>query len=279
MSFYAESPFDPIVNVHWKKKKDDGGGGVPPDIVCDPDLFPCSGGGDVYDPSFDHVGGWSYWFHQVWGGKRWDGSRWVDVAESISLYPPNIPPYDYPGLTGYFFAQCMKAARIQHNGPSVDNGGTPLWIAAWYTAGVHPLDRYEDRTLKLWRAAEDPAGSNVYVVFGPRYTPTVISYNGSILIELSPPPATTYQVEASATPIRGATIQFALGSLLEPFPWLPEPFPPPPKEQPSLSQNQYDTAPPPRLVQPRLRRRPGVRVGPGTRDAPYIWTVSIECGG
>jgi hypothetical protein len=100
-------------------------------------------------------------------------------------------------------------------------------------------------------------------------------FDGRISIDI-PYTATLPYVIAGTPGIAGATIQFAVGSMLDPYPWADEPFPPP------APTPHVETEPGLKRILPRLRLiRPADRTQGRAvpRSGPYIWPVTVDCGG
>jgi len=189
MPFYAESPFERIVNVHWKKKKPNGGNGGTGPPVCVPEYVSPFAAWFLYAdgsattllphtccPSNYFIGEGDYGQHTVWSG----GATTLTLTVNL----PDGYMASHPGLT----------------------------IGAWIRPQQNPLHLLNPL---IWVSLEEPG---VIVLFGPAGRPTQTSGSDSTLTITIPlkPPLTPADVPGSppADPDRvliGTTmVQFAL---------------------------------------------------------------------
>jgi hypothetical protein len=179
VSFYAESPFERIVDVHWKKKKpDDGGGGGGGD---EPQKYPCYTSFDTSDPFGQ---GKQYWngrfeYFYIEPGLTWLNWFTNPTMESFydfSQYPPQLwpsnvadtscggtPDYQYPPVPALW-------AWHDGNGPTADfpqglmlNGG----IGSTVTLSMYGDDLIRPR----WVVWENTCLSDLYFYWHPEYVP------------------------------------------------------------------------------------------------------------
>jgi len=84
VSFYRESPFERIVDVHWKKKDDSDGGGLPP--------FPYRCGAYTFTPADFHEPGIFIGVDVIYVGLGAIGHPNMD---GTYIYPRDMPPIDW----------------------------------------------------------------------------------------------------------------------------------------------------------------------------------------
>lgn len=164
---YAESPFERIVDVHWKVKPPDGGGGEPPE-----DLPPCGdltltpgGEGIFVGISIVHVN---------------LGAVASATGEGVWIQPTDMPPVDWTqiGPPTWDYEQKGNQIYVPGNGAtSVDITVTFHDVSQWW---VRPGTAWTDPS--IWNTK--PSGGIDF--FSPAGPPTGTGTSFSITVDKTP---------------------------------------------------------------------------------------------
>jgi hypothetical protein len=234
---YTEDPYQRIVNVHWKTK--------PPKP---PEPENCDQGCDegyheipTQNREMAHQGEFHFFYLQPYEKHVFTGTGFEDIKQAFVYEPRYIPPHDMPGdpQQTYLYAACVERITISLVIDTVQIGGMKyhddLWIAVWWRPGIQVNSLNHPGDMKIWIAEEISPGR--YEVFGPRYTPTFLTYSKELNftisgvapegIETEGKPLTLPYTLPRDPGILGVTIQIQVGTGSV-YPWTGEPFPPAP---------------------------------------------------